>query len=98
MIAKIPGCTASLLTSPPGPTVAQEVSCTLGDGTVVEIATFTSSAAEGSWITGQGEYDACCVQGNLWAATVDATVIPSEPDWQKVLSAIGGREVSNIGG
>ena len=64
-MAKIPGCTASPLTSPPGPTVAQEASCALGDGTVVEIATFASSAAENSWITGQGEYDACCVQGNL---------------------------------
>jgi hypothetical protein len=78
--------------------VAEEAPCALGDGTVMEIDTFTSSDAEDSWITAQGEYDACCVEGRLWAATVDATVIPSEPDWQKVLSAIGGREVSNIGG
>jgi hypothetical protein len=76
--------------------VVSQAVCILGDGAQVSVYTFSSQSAENSWISAQGQVLDCCVQGNLWAALVDANVIPSEPDWQKVIGAVGGREVSNI--
>jgi hypothetical protein len=76
--------------------VVSQAVCFLGDGTQVSVYTFSPRSAENSWTTDQGQVLDCCVQGNLWAALVDANVIPSEPDWQKVIGAVGGREVSNI--
>lgn len=73
----------------------QAASCQLADGTVVQVATFASQADERSWITGNGIWAACCLEGNSWAATVDTPTLPSDPDWKHVESALGGRQVSN---
>ena len=95
LTSKIPGCGLYATGAQPSVYAAQDASCALPDGTIVEVATFASQADERSWITGQGAYGACCLEGSLWAATVDSPAEPSEPDWQHVESAIGGRQVSN---
>ncbi len=93
-VAKIPGCgpyAGSLSTSV---YAEQDAQCQLPDGTVVEVATFASQADERSWITGWGGYGACCLEGSMWAATIDDSGATSQqPDWRNVESAIGGQQV-----
>jgi len=78
-----------------------DVTCSLPDGSLLEIATFATQTGETQWIenggTGPGppdpSYAGCCIQGNGWAATVGA------PDYvgqgaTVVTLAIGGRVVN----
>ena len=80
----------------------QDAQCQLPGGTIVEVATFASQADERSWITSWGGYGACCLEGSclegsLWAATIDDSGATSQqPDWQHVESAIGGRQVFDV--
>ena len=74
-----------------------DVTCTLADGSQLELATFATQSAETRWIKNGGTganpyYAGCCVDGNLWAATVglpDYVVHGSAP----VIAALGGRVV-----
>jgi hypothetical protein len=81
----------------------QDVTCTLQDGAPVEIGTFANSSDERQWILDGGSpispdsaYAGCCVQGNGWAATVgfNNNLGPMDQDYNQVISALGGREVS----
>jgi hypothetical protein len=90
------GCQAAT----PDPTSTGDVTCTLPDGSQLELATFTTSADETQWIRDGGtglppdpSYAGCCIQGSGWAATVGApayVVRGSVP----VIAALGGRVVT----
>jgi hypothetical protein len=99
---RIPAC-GSLVTNTPSVLARQDVSCTLQDGSQVEIATFANSNDERHWISDGGSPDApdpayagCCIEGKGWAATVGLNSInrPMDVDFRHVMSAIGGREVT----
>ena len=74
LTGKITGCGKDP-GSPPAVNVhaRYETSCMLADGATVVVATFAGNADERAWITGQGEFGGCCLEGKLWAATVDTT-------------------------
>lgn len=77
-----------------------DVICSLADGSQLELATFVTKSAETQWIQNGGtgsppdpSYAGCCIEGNLWAATVGA------PDYVDsgsvpVIAALGGRVVN----
>jgi hypothetical protein len=99
---KIPGCGQLITDFHLSVLTRQDVSCTLQDGAGVEIATFASQGDERQWISDGGDpstpdpsYAGCCIEGNGWAATIG---FPSGggpiADFDRVLSAIGGRKVS----
>ena len=99
---KIPGC-GSPITNTPSVLARQDVTCTLQDGAQIEIVTFTSSGDERQWISDGGYpsdpdpvYAGCCVEGNDWAATVgfNNSQGPTDVDYNQVISAIGGRQVT----
>jgi hypothetical protein len=73
---KIPGC-ANISTNTPAVDEVQEVTCTLNDGSIITIGTFSSSGNETQWISDGGypsdpdpAYVGCCVEGSGWAAQV----------------------------
>lgn len=99
---KISGC-AAFTTDTPASIETAEATCTLADGSLVTIGTFPTSGAEQQWIQDGGStlspdpaFAGCCIQGSGWAATVglNNAGTPLEPDYQAVLSAIGGRQVN----
>jgi len=96
LTARIPHC-ASLPDAAPGPQMTSLAACMLPDGAQIQIAVFTTRAAENTWIASQGIYYGCCVQGDRWAATVDnpSQGGPSAADWRAVIASAGGRQVSN---
>jgi hypothetical protein len=95
-IAGVTGCGQST----PDVESTGDVICSLSDGSQVELATFATQSAEMQWIQNGGTgsppdpaYAGCCIQGNLWAATVSA------PDYvdsgsTAVIAALGGRVVN----
>lgn len=96
---KIPGVTGCQDATPDA-TSTGDVICNLPDGSQLELATFSASAAEDQWLADGGtgsppdpSYAGCCIQGNGWAATVgapDYAVKGSVP----VIAALGGRVVN----
>ena len=101
LAAKIPGCSQITQMTPMVISV-QDVTCTMSDGTLVEIATFTNAHNEQAWIENGGTgsppdpaYAGCCIEGNLWAAT--GSWVGDDGDavfYQQVIAALGGRQVS----
>ena len=62
----------------------QDVTCSLGQ-IPVEIGTFANAHDEHRWISDGGSpmapdphYPGCCIQGDLWAATVDFSKLKAE--------------------
>jgi hypothetical protein len=102
LATRIPGCT-QITEETPAVMEIQDVTCTLPDGAIVEIATFATSNDERRWILDGGSpqspdpaYAGCCIQGNKWAAAVGFSIVgkPGIIDDQLVTKAIGGRIVS----
>jgi hypothetical protein len=95
LILKIPGC-HSPYASAGGAAVRaqQEKECLIPDGTV-DVATFSSSGQEQSWIIAQNAGVCETIQGTGWAALV----LPTVPDYcgvaGKITHALGGRVVSS---
>lgn len=92
----------------------QDVTCIFpGADESVDIATFANSGDEHRWIADGGSptspdphYPGCCVQGNLWAATVDfnslkaedgywSALDPTAVEFSEIIYAIGGRQVDS---
>jgi hypothetical protein len=100
---KIPGCSGAAADTP-SVLETGEATCTLPDGSLITVGTFSSSASETQWIQDGGSpsspdslYVGCCIQGSGWAATVgfsDDTQSPIGANYQTVISAIGGRHVT----
>jgi hypothetical protein len=98
---KIPGC-GGIIAGTLSDMEAQDVTCTLQDGAPVEIGTFANASDERQWINSGGDpalpdslYAGCCIQGQLWAATVGFNLSngPMDVDFDTVIHAIGGRQV-----
>ncbi len=98
---KIPGC-SGISNGTPGAMESQDVLCTLQDGAQIEIGTFANTSDERQWIGDGGSpaspdpaYAGCCIQGNLWAATVgfNNSLGPMDVDFNAVMHALGGRMV-----
>jgi hypothetical protein len=87
---KIPGCHAFLAQTPDALAKA-DVSCSLGGTASAEVVTFASMGDEQKWITKQGNYYGCCVEGHLWAATYSSA---SGSYFPRIRRALGGREVA----
>lgn len=92
---KLPGCHKPF--TPSGGVSVQastEQECLTPQGEVF-VATFSSAGLERQWITSQG-FGACGgIQGNGWAATVNATVADLGcPVEASVAKALGGRLAS----
>jgi hypothetical protein len=96
---RIPGC-SDITKMTPAVIEIQDVECNLPDGGVVEIGTFPNSRDEQQWISDGGSpmspdpgNSQCCIQGKLWAATVDNSGSLGQ-DFSTVMAAIGGREIT----
>ena len=92
---RIPGCGTPAVNTPSVLEIA-DVTCTMASEQVT-IATFATAADEKKWIADGGYpadpdpiYAGCCVQGHLWAATVDGITY----DFGLVIKVLGGRRVS----
>ena len=111
LAAKISGCT-HITARTPAVMELQDVTCSHG-GTPVEIGTFANAHQEHRWIADGGspmspdpDYAGCCVQGDLWAATVDFNKLKAESGYYFALDptavmfaeiedALGGSQVNS---
>jgi hypothetical protein len=87
---KIPGAHACL-TQTPDVLAEADVSCALSGTDSVDVVTFPSMGNEQKWITGQGSWYECCVEGHLFAATYSSA---SGDDFPLITKALGGRVVT----
>jgi len=85
LAAEIPGC-KDITVRAPAAMELEDVTCNLG--VQVDLATFADARDEQRWIDDGGSpaspdrrYQGCCIQGSLWAATVD---------WSRYKAEIGG--------
>lgn len=87
---KIPGC-HGFLSRTPDVLATGDVSCTVG-GITDEVVTFARMSDETQWITKQGLWYGCCVEGHLWAATYNSGTPVN--GFTPLIRALGGREVT----
>jgi hypothetical protein len=91
------GCPSGFPEGAPGPGELQSVGCSLEDGTSVQVATFGSTSDETAWIAEWCQRQvssAGCIQGTLWVVTYNSLPASARRDQQRILSAIGGHQVS----
>jgi hypothetical protein len=113
LAARVSGCTR-ITTQKRVQMELQDVTCVFSgfDGPV-DIATFANSSDERRWIADGGSpgspdphYPGCCVQGSLWAATVDfnrmkaevgywSALDPAGLDFDVIIDSIGGHQVNS---
>jgi hypothetical protein len=88
------GC-SNVTQAPQNSTARQDINCDMPGGVAVEIVTFGSSSDLNSWIHSQPAAT-CCVAGKDWAATVTLGYSGSaSPYFQKIVQALGGRQVTS---
>lgn len=88
------GC-GNVTQAPQNSTAQQDINCDMPGGVAVEIATFGSSSDRNSWIQSQPAAT-CCVAGKDWAASVTLGYSgPAAPYFQKIVHALGGRQVTS---
>ena len=80
---------------PENSSAQQDIDCDMPCGVAVDIVTFGSVSDLNSWIHSQPAAT-CCVAGKDWAATVTLGYSGSaDPYFQKMVHALGGRQVSS---
>ena len=86
------GC-GNVTQAPQDSNAQQDIDCDLAGGAAVEIATFGSTAARDSWISGQVAAT-CCAAGSGWAATVTpGGSQPADPMLQEIAKRLDGQQV-----
>lgn len=101
LAAKIPACSHAHVTASSGGPAAQDASCVLFDGNVVEVATFDTAADERAWVANESAQPGeCCAvgpEGDNWAA-VDSDISQTGLDLSYVADALHGTVESSTGG
>ena len=88
------GC-SNVTQAPENSSAQQDIDCDMPGGVAVEIVTFGSSSDRDAWISSQPAAT-CCVAGTGWAASVTLGYSGSAaPFFQKIIHALGGRQVSS---
>ncbi|HEY2239495.1 MAG TPA: hypothetical protein VGI21_11930 [Streptosporangiaceae bacterium] len=88
------GC-GNVTQAPQNSTAQQDIDCDMPGGVAVEIVTFGSTSDLTTWVHSQAAAT-CCVTGKDWAATVTLGYSGSaSPYFQKIVHALGGRQVTS---
>jgi hypothetical protein len=88
------GC-GNVTQAPESSSAQQDIDCDMPGGVAVEIVTFGSASDLTTWVHSQPSAT-CCVAGKDWAATVTLGYSGSaDPFFQKIVKALGGRQVSS---